>query len=195
MLDEIRPARRDGVHTSLLRCRFPADRFVVAYIPAALREIAATRPWRPFMPPLRLARLRLLLLLVVLPGMAWAEDRWALVIGVSTYESDTIPSLRNTVNDARTVAAALDNMGFEVYYLENAARDEVEATVRDIAEEQGAAELGLVYFAGHGLQVEGQNYLLPSDVRAEGDDFLRPARSRSGRSWRTSTPSGRRASS
>jgi hypothetical protein len=125
------------------------------------------------MPPLRLARLRLLLLLVVLPGMAWAEDRWALVIGVSTYESDTIPSLRNTVNDARTVAAALDNMGFEVYYLENAARDEVEATVRDIAEEQGAAELGLVYFAGHGLQVEGQNYLLPSDVRAEGDDFLR----------------------
>ena len=123
------------------------------------------------MPSLRF-RFLLLLLLLLLPGLASAQDRWALVIGVSTYESDTIPSLRNTVNDARTVAAALDTMGFEVYYLENAAKAEVEATVRDIAAAEGAAELGLVYFAGHGLQVEGQNYLLPSDVRAEGEDFL-----------------------
>lgn len=121
---------------------------------------------------LRLVRLGSVALMILLPGMGWAQDRWALVMGVSTYDSATIPSLRNTVNDARTIAGALDNMGFRIYYLENAAKAEVEAAVRDIAAEQGAADLGLVYFAGHGLQVGGENYLLPSDVEAEGADFL-----------------------
>jgi uncharacterized protein len=103
---------------------------------------------------------------------AWADGRWALVLGVSDYITDAIPDLANTVNDSRTMAASLNDMGFEVYYLEDATRAEIEATVTRIRAEQQGADLGLFYFAGHGLQLDGVNYALPADLVPEGADFL-----------------------
>ena len=120
-------------------------------------------------------RLTLTVLFVVGPlvGVAAAEERWALVLGVSAYEDDRIPDLKNTVNDARTMSAALNQMGFKVYYIENGTRAEVDAAVEQIAVEQAESETGLFFFSGHGLQVGGENYALPADIQPDGSDFLK----------------------
>lgn len=103
---------------------------------------------------------------------AVAEGRWALVLGISTYDDPNIPTIVNTVNDARTMAGALNQMDFDVYYLENASRATIESSIQQIAAEHSDADLGLLYFAGHGVQVNGVNYALPSDIRTDSDDFL-----------------------
>ncbi len=103
---------------------------------------------------------------------ARAEGRWALVLGVADYTDDRIPDLKNTINDARTISASLNNMGFQVYYLENATKAELEQTVGQIDTEQNDAELGLFFFAGHGLQLEGVNYALPADISPDNENFL-----------------------
>lgn len=105
-------------------------------------------------------------------GPASAENRWALVLGISEYENAHIPSLKNTVNDARTISASLNNMGFEVYYLENAKKLEFEAVVEKISREQPNADIGLFYFAGHGVQIAGENYAMPSDIQPQGSSFI-----------------------
>ncbi len=107
-----------------------------------------------------------------LPQPVLADGRWAFVLGVANYVDEAVPDLDNTVNDARTMAAALNDMGFTIYYLEDAPRAQIEGMVERIAAEQAGAELGLFYFAGHGLQLGGVNYALPADLRPEGDDFL-----------------------
>ena len=131
----------------------------------------ATRPAR--LSALRPAIAGLVSALALAAGTASAEGRWALVLGVADYASDAVPDLTNTVNDSRTMAAALNDMGFEVYYLEDAPRAEIAATVARIRAEQADADLGVFFFAGHGLQLDGVNYALPSDIVPQGADFLR----------------------
>ena len=115
----------------------------------------------------------LLTLIVFLAGTtAQAETRWALVLGNSEYDHAAIPDLPNTINDARTMSAALNNMGFEVYYLEDTTKAEIDRTLTAISTEQRDADLGLFYYAGHGLQLDGQNFILPSDIIPEQTDFL-----------------------
>lgn len=114
----------------------------------------------------------LLAVLAAATGGARAEGRWALVLGIAEYADAAIPDLDNTINDARTMAAALNDMGFSVYYLENATKADVDATLARMAAEQPSADVGLVYYAGHGLQLEGVNYLLPADIAPAGDSFL-----------------------
>jgi uncharacterized protein len=110
---------------------------------------------------------------LVTAGAASAQDRWALVLGVSTYDSDLIQSLNNTINDSRTIAASLNDKGFKVYYLENAARGEIESAIELIESEQREADVGLVYFAGHAIQLGGENFILPSDINPAGSVALR----------------------
>lgn len=112
-------------------------------------------------------------LVLWMAGTANAQDRWALVLGVSRYDSPQIAPLQNTLNDARTIASALNTMGFKVYYLENAARREVDQAMDRIAREQVGAEVGVFYFAGHAVQLDGQNLALPSDIRPDGAGSLR----------------------
>ena len=104
---------------------------------------------------------------VILPFLvttAQADDRWALVLAVGEYTDAEIPDLGNTVNDGRTMASVLNQMGFKVYYAENATKESFEATVEQIVAEQSDSALGMFYFAGHGLQVGGSNFALPSDI-------------------------------
>ncbi len=108
----------------------------------------------------------------LLPQQGLAEGRWAFILGIADYSNESIPDLENTLNDARTMAASLHDMGFEIYYLENSTKADIEATVARIESEQGNADLGLFYFAGHGLQLDGVNYALPSDLQPVGTDFL-----------------------
>ena len=90
------------------------------------------------------------------------EKRYALVIGNSDYSS---APLRNPVNDAKAIAAELEDLGFEVMLFTNIDQSEMKRNIRSfgekIAENSG---VGLFYFAGHGMQLNGENYLVP--VRA-----------------------------
>lgn len=105
-----------------------------------------------------------LLIWMLLPAVAaaQAEKRVALVIGNSAYQHS--PRLINPKNDATDIAAALKKLGFRViegFDLDKAASDR---KVRDFAAALQGAEVGLFFFAGHGLQVAGQNYLVPVDA-------------------------------
>ena len=113
-----------------------------------------------------LAVLTLLTVLMGLAGLrdgAQAEKRVALVVGNAAYER--VPKLINPANDARDMAAALKALGFEVvegFDLNKAAFDR---KVLDFAAAVEGASIGIFFYAGHGLQVAGQNYLAPVDAQ------------------------------
>jgi hypothetical protein len=107
------------------------------------------------------------LLALVVSAFCWAETanaqkRVALVIGNSAYAHT--PMLANPRNDAGDVAAALKGFGFEIvegYDLDKPAFDR---TVRAFAAALQGADVGVFFYAGHGIQVQGQNYLVPVDA-------------------------------
>jgi uncharacterized caspase-like protein len=85
--------------------------------------------------------------------------RIALVIGNASYSS--VPTLVNSTNDARAVTKALQESGFEVMKYENVDHRQMLDVVRLFGEKLGKNDVGLFYFAGHGVQVKGKNYLIP----------------------------------
>ncbi len=97
-------------------------------------------------------------------GLARAEEakhpRVALVIGNSRYE-DAVGPLRNTGNDAKVMAKALRFLGFTVIEKHNVTRDELMTALLQFRGKLRGAEVGVFYFAGHGISVAGANYLLP----------------------------------
>ncbi len=88
------------------------------------------------------------------------RPRIALVIGNSRYEA-TVGPLRNTVNDAKAMAKTLRSLGLTVIEEHNVTRDELLAAMLKFRTKLAGAEVGLFYFAGHGISVAGANYLLP----------------------------------
>jgi formylglycine-generating enzyme required for sulfatase activity len=102
----------------------------------------------------------LLLLVLCLPGIASAatEQRLALVIGNGSYETGP---LRNPANDATDMASALKSLGFEVILKKNVRHQEMEEAVESFGKHLRRGGVGLFYYAGHGVQVGGVNYLLP----------------------------------
>ena len=107
-------------------------------------------------------------LAVLLPHAARAQDRIALVIGNSAYKNSP---LANPVNDASDIAAALRGLGFQVILRSNATQADMRAAVRDFGNQLRRAQVGLFYYAGHGLQIAGNNYIVPvgADIRNEAD--------------------------
>ena len=106
----------------------------------------------------------LLAALAVLSGTRAAvpgESRLALVIGNAAYfPSDA--SLPNAANDARLVAETLRDLGFRVRLLENADHAAMRSKIREFEDElRREGGVALLYFAGHGAQLEGRNYLMP----------------------------------
>ncbi|HRD76171.1 MAG TPA: caspase family protein [Hyphomicrobiaceae bacterium] len=95
---------------------------------------------------------------------ARAQDRRvALVIGNASYKH--APTLATPLRDVADLAKALENIGFRVIAGRNLTKVEMERTVRSFADALAGAEIGLFFYAGHGLQVAGQNYLVPIDAR------------------------------
>ena len=88
------------------------------------------------------------------------KPRIALVIGNSRYETAVGP-LRNTVNDAKVIAKSLRTLGFNVVEEHNVTRDELMESLMKFRGMLKGAEVGLFYFAGHGISVSGANYLMP----------------------------------
>lgn len=114
--------------------------------------------------------LRILFFLVLLlpsaPAWAQNEPRWALVIGNNDYQR--IGKLGAAVNDAAAMAKTLKELGFEVLERPNLTRAGTYRAVRQLAE-RAAGAVVIVYYAGHGVQVGGRNYLLPVDIEATGE--------------------------
>ena len=93
--------------------------------------------------------------------------RLALVIGNGAYKD---AALANPVNDAADMAKALEASGFTVMKRENASLREMHLALREFGDRLGRQSTGLVYFAGHGVQVRGRNYLLPVDADIQRED-------------------------
>lgn len=106
----------------------------------------------------------LFLLFFVSAGSTLAQvPRVALVIGNSKYKHT--PSLPNPTNDAADVAAELRKLGFAVIEKVDLDKASMDRAIRDFAEKLSGAKIGLFFYAGHGLQVGGQNYLVPIDAK------------------------------
>jgi len=119
-----------------------------------------------------------LLLLLPCLSIAASEQRTALVIGNSAYENG---NLTNPVNDAGDMASALRRLGFEVILKKNIHHRDMEEAIEDFGNRLKRGGVGLFYYAGHGIQINGVNYLIPigakikkeSDVRFEAVDANR----------------------
>jgi uncharacterized caspase-like protein len=90
-----------------------------------------------------------------------ADTRVALVIGNGAYQH--VPQLPNPPKDAKALAALLRNLGFDVVSGENLDRTAMTNELRQFADKANNADVALFFYAGHGLQLEGENYLLPVD--------------------------------
>lgn len=117
----------------------------------------------------------LMLMLLLLPVEAAASARHALLIGNSRYEVAT--PLRNPENDIEIVGAALEKSGFAVTRIANAKAADALAAVDAFVARLASVEnpVVMVYFAGHGVQVAGENYLLPVDAKLGSEEELRSA--------------------
>lgn len=96
---------------------------------------------------------------------ALAENRLALVIGQSAYTS--VPALPNPGNDARAVAQMLTDNGFEVLSATDLSQNQMREKVSEFAGKiaaKGADTVAMIFYAGHGLQIDGENFLVPVDV-------------------------------
>lgn len=105
----------------------------------------------------------LLVLFGAIEGVAQGQRRVALVIGNSSYEHTT--PLANPKNDATDIAATLEKLGFEVVVGTDLDKGKMDRTIRTFAEKLRGASLGVFFYAGHGLQVDQQNYLVPIDAQ------------------------------
>lgn len=110
--------------------------------------------------------------LLMLAGPAQAAKRVALVIGNNDYRN--VSKLQKAVNDARTMGDTLRQLGFSVMVAENQTRQAFSQTLLAFDQQIEAGDTAFFFYAGHGFEIAGQNYLLPTDVPAatEGQEEL-----------------------
>ena len=125
---------------------------------------------------MRPAKLGVVVLLAVIVVASWpsgllAAGRVALVVGNSTYAH--IGRLPNPGNDAADMSAALRRLGFEVTTELDAGLTELNQALRAFTRRSAGADVALVFYAGHGLEMDGVNYVVPVDARLERDTEVR----------------------
>ena len=98
-------------------------------------------------------------------GAASAEKRVALLIGNSAYQY--VPRLQNPVNDVADMRAKLDTLGFQIFGGADLDRSKMIGALTSFGRAAENADVALVFYAGHGVQVNGQNYLVPVDANVE----------------------------
>jgi hypothetical protein len=111
-------------------------------------------------------------MLMALALPAHAEKRVALIIGNNDYRN--VPKLQKAVNDARTMGETLKQLGFTVMVAENQNRQQFSQSLLAFDNAVGPGDTAFFFYAGHGFEIAGQNYLLPTDVPAatEGQEEL-----------------------
>ncbi|CAA6819912.1 MAG: Unknown protein [uncultured Sulfurovum sp.] len=92
------------------------------------------------------------------------EKRVALVIGNNAYQRP-LTKLNNTINDAKAIRTILLNRGFEVLYQENVSHRTFDILLEKFYKKLSQGGVGLLYFSGHGMEFNGQNYLIPTDAK------------------------------
>src|SRR5262245_33184312 len=123
------------------------------------------------MPPGGLAMFRavavglLVIALLSAASSALADKRVALVIGNAAYRQ--MPRLTNPVDDAQDVGKSLRDLGFEAIVATDLDRAAMNAAIGRFARTVDDADIAIIYYAGHGMQFSGSNYLLPIDARLE----------------------------
>lgn len=110
------------------------------------------------------------LFLATLSTRLAAETRVALVIGNGAYE--TIGRLANPVNDATLIARTLSDVGFEVTSVSDQGEDEMGETIDDFVTKARRADVAVVYYAGHGIQKDGENFLMPVDAHLRSENAI-----------------------
>jgi len=109
-----------------------------------------------------------LVLGLTVPGYAEVvKQKVALVIGNSNYAH--VPTLRNPINDAGDIAAALKRLGFSVTLGLDYDDQQMRQALRNFSRAADASALSLVYFAGHGIEIDKTNYLIPINAELQGD--------------------------
>ena len=110
----------------------------------------------------------LALVLCVISSQANAEKRAALVIGNASYRN--VPSLPNPLNDAKEIAALFRAAGFSVVEVRrDLGISEMRRAISDFAEVASDVDVAVIYFAGHGIEVDGLNYIIPVDAKLARD--------------------------
>jgi len=104
---------------------------------------------------------------VALSAEAAEGKRVALVIGNGAYRN--VPALLNPPNDANDIAAALKRIGFTVSLVTNASFDEMRRALIALGRDAAGADMAAVYFAGHGMEINGENWLIPVDADLKRD--------------------------
>ena len=105
-----------------------------------------------------------------LQSIANTQHRVALVVGAKDYQH--VRSLDNTLNDSRRIRDKLQSVGFEVVYEENPTRDGFLKAINRFEDRLRKDSVALVYFAGHGAEVRGENFLIPVDARGRRRDDI-----------------------
>jgi Caspase domain len=105
--------------------------------------------------------------MLALSGHANAQSRVALVVGNSAYAK--VPSLPNPAHDAQDVSAALMRLGFTVKTVTDADFDGMRRALLEFGRTARNADMAVFYFAGHGVEINGSNWLLPTDVELKSD--------------------------
>lgn len=118
------------------------------------------------------ARVLALLGIVALSSTAWAqgERRIALVVGNAAYTSAN--ALANPVNDASDIASALKGLGFDVISGTDLDKRSFDTKLREFSRALPKSDVALFFYAGHGLQVSGRNFLVPVDAQLQGERDL-----------------------
>jgi len=98
-------------------------------------------------------------------ALATAEKRVALVIGNDAYQG--VPKLEKAANDATAVGKELAKVGFEVMSYTNLDRRSMNRAINKFIEKISGGGVGVLFFAGHGVQLDGRNFLLPVDIRVD----------------------------
>ena len=108
-----------------------------------------------------------LLLLAALTDSAHGAQRVALVIGNASYAN--VPELANPLNDAADVGDAFERLGYSVTRLEDVGRAQMRDGLKEFSRAAAAAEVAIVFYAGHGIEVDGSNFLVPVDAALAND--------------------------
>jgi Caspase domain len=124
-------------------------------------------PWRTSMRGAILIAIIGSLFAVAANTKAFAEKQVALVIGNSNYAN--APKLTNPVNDAAAVSVMLETAGFAVELRNDLNNSEMRRAIRDFSDQTQDADVAVVYYAGHGIEVDGTNFLIPIDAKLERD--------------------------
>src|SRR5258708_14970636 len=98
---------------------------------------------------------------------AYAEKRVALVIGNNDYKN--VPKLQKAVNDARTMGDTLKQLGFTVMVAENQTRQAFSQSLLAFDKAVDKGDTAFFFYAGHRFEIDGQNFLMPTDVPAATD--------------------------